>query len=41
VIAIASTICTIKSVDVINILFKIVLSPINLGIISAIIPKKD
>jgi hypothetical protein len=41
VIAIASTICTIKSVDVINILFKIVHSPINLGIISAIIPKKD
>ena len=36
VIAIASTICTINSVDVIISLFKIVHSPINLGIISGL-----
>ncbi len=40
VIAIANTICTIKSVDVIVVLFLLLEVPkCNLGIISAIIPK--
>jgi hypothetical protein len=40
VIASASTICTIKSVDVIYASLCLLDSPLNLGIISAIIPKK-